>query len=52
MTEEQKPQSTPADGSSYGAALPLPTLIVIAISDFLTRYWWMMAARSSSVAAS
>lgn len=27
---------------SFGAALPLPTLIVIAISDFLTKYWWML----------
>jgi type IV pilus assembly protein PilC len=29
---------------SFGAALPLPTLIVIAISDFMTKYWWMLAA--------
>ncbi|WP_040503725.1 type II secretion system F family protein, partial [Herbaspirillum lusitanum] len=37
---------------SFGAALPLPTLIVIAISDFLTKYWWMMAATVGGAGAS
>ncbi len=30
--------------SSFGANLPAPTLIVIAISDFFVSYWWLMAA--------
>ena len=30
--------------SSFGAELPLPTRIVIALSDFLAQYWWMLAA--------
>lgn len=29
---------------SFGADLPAPTLIVIAISDFFVAYWWVMAA--------
>jgi len=29
--------------SSFGAELPLPTRIVIAISDFMARYWWILA---------
>jgi type IV pilus assembly protein PilC len=29
--------------SSFGANLPAPTLIVIAISDFFVAYWWLMA---------
>jgi type IV pilus assembly protein PilC len=28
--------------SSFGADLPAPTLIVIAISDFFVRWWWLM----------
>jgi type IV pilus assembly protein PilC len=28
--------------SSFGANLPAPTLIVIAISDFFVAYWWLM----------
>jgi len=30
--------------SSFGAELPLPTRIVIALSDFMGRYWWALAA--------
>ena len=30
--------------SNFGANLPAPTLIVIAISDFFVSYWWLMAA--------
>ena len=30
--------------TSFGANLPAPTLIVIAISDFFVTYWWLMAA--------
>jgi type IV pilus assembly protein PilC len=29
--------------SSFGADLPAPTLIVMAISDFFVSYWWLMA---------
>lgn len=29
--------------SSFGADLPLPTLIVIAMSEFFVSYWWVMA---------
>ena len=29
--------------TSFGANLPAPTLIVIAISDFFVAYWWLMA---------
>jgi len=29
--------------TSFGANLPLPTLIVIAVSDFFVSYWWLMA---------
>jgi type IV pilus assembly protein PilC len=29
--------------SSFGANLPAPTLIVMAISDFFVTYWWLMA---------
>src|SRR5713101_3729839 len=29
--------------SSFGANLPTPTLIVMAISDFFVAYWWLMA---------
>jgi type IV pilus assembly protein PilC len=28
--------------TSFGAELPLPTLIVIALSDFFVRFWWLM----------
>jgi type IV pilus assembly protein PilC len=28
--------------SSFGADLPAPTLMVIAISDFFVRWWWLM----------
>jgi type IV pilus assembly protein PilC len=28
----------------FGADLPAPTLIVMAISDFFVAYWWLMAA--------
>src|SRR5436305_6116478 len=28
--------------TSFGANLPTPTLIVIAISDFFVAYWWLM----------
>jgi type IV pilus assembly protein PilC len=28
--------------SSFGANLPAPTLIVMAISDFFVAYWWLM----------
>jgi type IV pilus assembly protein PilC len=37
--------------SSFGAVLPLPTLIVIAISDFMTAYWWMLAATLGGASA-
>ncbi len=30
--------------SNFGANLPAPTLIVIAISDFFVAYWWLMLA--------
>jgi type IV pilus assembly protein PilC len=30
--------------TSFGANLPAPTLIVIAISDFFVSYWWLMLA--------
>ena len=30
--------------ASFGANLPAPTLIVIAISDFFVAYWWLMLA--------
>ena len=30
--------------TSFGANLPAPTLIVIAISDFFVEYWWLLAA--------
>src|SRR6516162_6688279 len=29
---------------SFGANLPFPTLVVIAISDFFVAWWWVMAA--------
>jgi type IV pilus assembly protein PilC len=29
--------------ANFGANLPAPTLIVIAISDFFVAYWWLMA---------
>src|SRR5437667_5387521 len=29
--------------TSFGANLPAPTLIVMAISDFFVSYWWLMA---------
>ena len=29
--------------TSFGADLPAPTLIVIAISDFFVTYWYLMA---------
>jgi type IV pilus assembly protein PilC len=29
--------------NNFGANLPAPTLIVIAISDFFVSYWWLMA---------
>ena len=28
--------------SSFGADLPVPTLVVIAISEFFTQYWWLI----------
>ena len=28
--------------SSFGADLPAPTLVVMAISDFFVRYWWIL----------
>ena len=28
--------------SSFGADLPAPTLLVIAISEFFVKYWWLM----------
>ncbi|MDQ8022133.1 MAG: type II secretion system F family protein [Moraxellaceae bacterium] len=28
--------------TSFGADLPAPTLFVIAISDFMTEYWWLV----------
>ncbi len=28
--------------SSFGADLPFPTLVVIAISDFVVRFWWVL----------
>ena len=30
--------------ANFGANLPAPTLIVIAMSDFFVSYWWLMAA--------
>ncbi len=30
--------------ANFGANLPAPTLIVIAISDFFVAYWWLMLA--------
>jgi type IV pilus assembly protein PilC len=29
--------------ASFGADLPAPTLMVIAISDFFVKYWWLVA---------
>ncbi len=29
--------------ANFGAALPAPTLIVMAISDFVVTWWWLMA---------
>jgi type IV pilus assembly protein PilC len=29
--------------TSFGADLPAPTLVVLAISDFFVSYWWLMA---------
>lgn len=29
--------------SSLGASLPVPTLIIMAISDFMVSYWWLFA---------
>ena len=34
--------------TSFGADLPLPTVLLIAISDFLVRYGWLLAALISS----
>ena len=28
--------------TSFGADLPAPTLVVMAISDFFVTYWWLM----------
>ena len=30
--------------SSFGADLPMPTLMVMAMSDFVVTWWWLMAA--------
>jgi type IV pilus assembly protein PilC len=30
--------------ANFGAALPAPTLIVMALSDFFVQWWWLMAA--------
>jgi type IV pilus assembly protein PilC len=30
--------------ANFGAALPAPTLIVMALSDFVVEWWWLMAA--------
>ncbi len=30
--------------ANFGANLPAPTLIVIAISDFFVSYWWLMTS--------
>jgi len=30
--------------ANFGAALPAPTLIVMALSDFVVAWWWLMAA--------
>jgi len=30
--------------ANFGAALPAPTLIVMALSDFVVTWWWLMAA--------
>ena len=30
--------------ANFGAALPAPTLIVMAISDFVVSWWWLIAA--------
>ncbi len=30
--------------TSFGADLPAPTLIVMAISDFFVSYWWRCSA--------
>ena len=30
--------------SSFGAELPAPTLIVIAMSNFIVKWWWLMGA--------
>ena len=30
--------------ASFGADLPVPTLIVMAMSDFVVAWWWLMAA--------
>jgi type IV pilus assembly protein PilC len=37
--------------SSFGAALPWPTLAVIAVSDFMLAYWWGLAALSALMAS-
>jgi type IV pilus assembly protein PilC len=32
--------------TSFGADLPAPTLLVIAISEFFVKYWWLISAPS------
>lgn len=34
--------------SSFGASLPWPTLTVIAISDFLLAYWWLLTGLAAA----
>jgi type IV pilus assembly protein PilC len=35
--------------TDFGGKLPLPTLIVIGISDFLRHYWWALAAAATGI---
>jgi type IV pilus assembly protein PilC len=37
--------------SSFGASLPWPTLAVIAISDFMQAYWWVLTALCAAMAS-
>lgn len=34
--------------SSFGAELPLPTRIVIVLSNFMAHYWWLLASLSGA----
>ena len=38
--------------ANFGADLPAPTLIVMAISEFVVQWWWLVCRRSSSARSS